>query len=130
MAYNRQGTAAVFSSVKLYHAVISEGTGIKANYIPCYRKSDSVIGLYDVVGNSFYPNNGSGSFTKGNNVSDIDVATPFNKSDTLTVATNGTAVYANYSMTLKSYNMDYGQNYQSGISYVYYLRATPTCTVA
>ena len=35
------------------------------NFIPCYRKSDGVIGLYDTVGGMFYTNKGTGSFTKG-----------------------------------------------------------------
>lgn len=33
--------------------------------IPCYRKSDDVIGMYDTVGKVFYTNNGTGTFTKG-----------------------------------------------------------------
>lgn len=39
--------------------------------IPCYRKSDNVIGMYDTVSKTFFENAGSGSFTKGNDVSDI-----------------------------------------------------------
>lgn len=35
---------------------------------PCYRKSDGVIGMYDVVGNRFITNAGSGSFIKGADV--------------------------------------------------------------
>ena len=31
--------------------------------IPCYRKADSVIGLYDITQGVFYTNAGSGSFT-------------------------------------------------------------------
>ena len=36
--------------------------------IPCYRKSDNVIGMYDLVGKQFYVNQGTGTFLKGNNV--------------------------------------------------------------
>ena len=36
--------------------------------IPCYRKSDNVIGMYDVATSTFYTNQGSGTFTKGNDV--------------------------------------------------------------
>lgn len=39
-----------------------------AEYLPCYRKSDGVIGMYETVGGVFYTNNGSGSFTKGSDV--------------------------------------------------------------
>ena len=38
------------------------------DYIPCYRKSDGEIGLYDLVSNSFFTNAGSGTFEKGNDV--------------------------------------------------------------
>ncbi len=36
--------------------------------IPCYRKSDNVIGMYDIVNNKFYTNAGTNSFTKGSNL--------------------------------------------------------------
>ena len=38
------------------------------NLAPCYRKSDGVIGMYDRVGNTFYTNNGSGTFLKGGDI--------------------------------------------------------------
>ena len=38
------------------------------NFIPCYRKSDSVAGMYDTVNGVFYTNQGTGSFVVGNNV--------------------------------------------------------------
>ena len=37
------------------------------HYIPCYRKSDNVVGLYDIIADEFKTNAGTGSFTKGNN---------------------------------------------------------------
>ena len=36
--------------------------------VPCYRKSDGVIGMYDIVRKTFLTNVGSGTFTKGANV--------------------------------------------------------------
>lgn len=36
--------------------------------IPCYRKADGVIGMYDLVSGTFYTNEGTGSFTKGADV--------------------------------------------------------------
>lgn len=36
--------------------------------VPCYRKSDGVIGMYDLVSNKFFTNVGSGTFTKGADV--------------------------------------------------------------
>ena len=38
------------------------------DYIPCYRKSDGEIGMYDFISNSFFTNAGSGTFEKGNDV--------------------------------------------------------------
>lgn len=38
------------------------------DYIPCYRKSDGEIGMYDLVSNSFFTNAGSSTFEKGDDV--------------------------------------------------------------
>ena len=38
------------------------------NPVPCYRRSDGVIGMYDTVSKNFFTNQGTGSFTKGENV--------------------------------------------------------------
>ena len=38
------------------------------NFIPSYRKSDNVGGMYDLVENKFYINAGSGTFIVGSNV--------------------------------------------------------------
>lgn len=35
--------------------------------IPCYRKSDNIAGLYDLVNGVFYTNAGTGDFAKGKN---------------------------------------------------------------
>lgn len=50
--------------IKIYNA----SSMLIGNFIPCYRKSDNVIGMYDLVGNKFYTNQGSGAFTKGANI--------------------------------------------------------------
>lgn len=42
----------------------AEGNAIR-NFVPCYRKSDSVVGLYDTVSGAFFTNAGTGSFTAG-----------------------------------------------------------------
>lgn len=36
--------------------------------VPCYRKSDGVVGMYDVARKTFLTNAGSGTFTKGADV--------------------------------------------------------------
>ncbi|MBQ9298213.1 MAG: InlB B-repeat-containing protein [Clostridia bacterium] len=46
----------------------SDEAGWIRHFIPCKRKSDGVIGLYDTVGNKFYTNSGTGTFVAGPNV--------------------------------------------------------------
>lgn len=41
---------------------------LKRNFIPCYRKSDNVIGMYDLVEEKFYTNQGNGEFLKGRDI--------------------------------------------------------------
>ena len=53
--------------VRFYNNATSE---LIAHFVPCYRKADTEIGLYDVVNDKFYTNDGSGSFTKGDDVID------------------------------------------------------------
>lgn len=67
-ARNNAGTASAFSNIKLYSLKISENNTLIRNFIPCYRKSDNVIGMYDLVNGVFYTNQGTGAFEKGNDV--------------------------------------------------------------
>ena len=54
---------------KLYSFSMNTADGVPIrNFVPCYRASDSVIGLYDTVEDKFYENIGTGSFTKGADV--------------------------------------------------------------
>lgn len=41
-----------------------DGTPIR-NFIPCYRTTDGIVGLYDTVEGVFYTNSGTGVFVKG-----------------------------------------------------------------
>lgn len=45
----------------------SNGNYIR-NFVPCYRKADNEIGLYDLVNGVFYTNAGTGTFSKGSDV--------------------------------------------------------------
>ena len=65
---NDSGSASYKSSIKLYEFKISDGDTLTHEFIPCYRKSDGEIGLYDKVENKFYTNAGTGTFIKGNDV--------------------------------------------------------------
>lgn len=51
-----------------YNARISQGREIIREYIPCYRKSDGEIGLYEKFTGEFLTNKGSGTFTVGADV--------------------------------------------------------------
>lgn len=48
---------------------VDDTTGEDAfNPVPCYRKADGVIGMYDIVSKTFFTNAGNGTFTKGADV--------------------------------------------------------------
>lgn len=57
-----------FCSQKMYDLQIYDNNVLVRNFIPCYRKADNEIGLYDLVNGVFYTNAGTGTFTKGGNV--------------------------------------------------------------
>ena len=57
-----------YSKIKLYNFKMYKENILVRNFIPCYRKNDSVIGLYDTINNVFYTNDGTGIFGKGSNV--------------------------------------------------------------
>lgn len=59
------GTADKMSSIKVYSYKHIRNSVTIADYIPCYRKSDGVAGMYDVVNGVFYTNDGTGEFTVG-----------------------------------------------------------------
>lgn len=56
---------------KIYSCVVYSdlaGTTKIGEFIPCYRKSDGVIGIYDRINETFYVNAGTGTLTKGSDV--------------------------------------------------------------
>jgi hypothetical protein len=53
------------SNLRIFACKIYEAGVLVRNYVPCYRKSDNVAGLYDLVNNGFYTNSGTGTFTVG-----------------------------------------------------------------
>ena len=82
------GTYARVYSVKYVDRNSNNNT---ANFVPCYRKSDNVIGLYNTVSNKFYTNHGSGTFIKG---SDRDSYTVMVSSSTEVTYTEDHTLYA------------------------------------
>lgn len=69
-ALNNAGNIENFANAKIYTCQIYNDDELIRDFIPCYRKSDSEIGLYDLVERKFYTNQGTGTFLKG---ADIDV---------------------------------------------------------
>lgn len=65
---NRNGSKVEHGSVKLYSTKIFDNDVLIRDFVPCYRKSDNVPGLWDKVEEKFYTNDGSGSFTVGQNI--------------------------------------------------------------
>ena len=53
------------ASAKLYYAKYYNGSTLSRDFIPCKRNSDSAIGLYDLVSDTFFENAGTGTFTAG-----------------------------------------------------------------
>ena len=67
-ACNTGGTVALWGIARIFWLQFFDGDRLAVDLIPCYRKSDGKIGMYDLVNDIFYTNQGSGTFLKGNNV--------------------------------------------------------------
>ena len=67
--YNRNGTI-MSQSKSIFKSMTISNTNneILRDFIPCYRKSDGEIGLYDTVSKTFFTNSGTGTFLKGADV--------------------------------------------------------------
>ena len=53
---------------KIAYFVHTKADGRKIALFACYRKSDGVIGMYDIENDVFYTNDGTGDFVKGQDV--------------------------------------------------------------
>lgn len=60
------GSAGFIGKVKT--CTIKDGDTVRFIGVPCCRKSDGEIGMYDTVSKTFFTNAGTGSFTKGADV--------------------------------------------------------------
>lgn len=67
--YNNNGNGVgEKSNGKIYYFKATKDGQQARDMIPCYRKADQVIGMYDTISQTFFTNSGSGTFTKGNDV--------------------------------------------------------------
>lgn len=64
------------STTTLYKLKFYDNGNLVRDFIPCYRNSDNEVGLYDLVNDVFYTNQGTGSFTYGSTY-DIDLAAKY-----------------------------------------------------
>ena len=55
-------------SGKIYYSKLYNNNILVFDGVPCYRKSDNEIGMYDLVSNTFFTNAGTGTFIKGDNI--------------------------------------------------------------
>lgn len=67
-ACNVTGVASGGIPQKMYYFKIYDDNVLVRNFVPCYRKADNVIGMYDIVNDVFYVNLGSGEFIAGPDV--------------------------------------------------------------
>lgn len=51
--------------LRIYELDITSPNGESKKFIPAMRKSDSLVGMYEVAGKAFYSNSGTGSFISG-----------------------------------------------------------------
>ena len=62
---NTKGRAEFYAKCKYYNIKIWNENTLERDLVPCYRKSDNVVGLYDLVNDIFYTNQGTGEFIYG-----------------------------------------------------------------
>lgn len=66
---NNNGTARFSGNIRIsYFKYYDKNDELICNLVPCYRRSDNVVGMYDLVRKVFLMNSGSGSFIKGTDV--------------------------------------------------------------
>lgn len=63
--YVNGAAGASICNCRIYHCYIKDGDTYIYNLYPVYRISDSKPGMYDIVNNVFYINQGTGEFTVG-----------------------------------------------------------------
>lgn len=65
---NNNNPQYINKGLKIYSFKMFDGNNLVQELIPCYRKSDGVIGMYDTVSRTFFTNSGTGTFLKGADV--------------------------------------------------------------
>lgn len=60
------GAFSIFA--RIYTCEVWDNGELTAKFIPCYRKQDNAVGMYEIVSGNFYTSETSTPFTKGGNV--------------------------------------------------------------
>lgn len=60
--FNRHYSVTSIFRGRMYSAIITKGNDIVADFIPCLRKSDGKVGMYDKITQQFFTNKGTGEF--------------------------------------------------------------------
>lgn len=72
LAIARRGTNANsrFGIFKYFYFKVYDKTNqiYLRDFVPCYRKTDNISGMYDLIGETFYTNDGTGNFVVGADV--------------------------------------------------------------
>ena len=67
------------ANARIYGCKLYNGSTLVRNFIPCVRDSDSEPGMYDLVNDVFYDNDGSGSFSVGSTVTASPIISAYAK---------------------------------------------------
>lgn len=64
-ANHENNQASQISTARYRSVKITVGGTMVRNFVPCTRIADSVVGMYDIINDVFYTNQGTGTFTFG-----------------------------------------------------------------
>lgn len=87
-----------YAYLKLYSFKIYDNNALVRNLVACYRKSDNVAGLYDLVNDVFYTNNGTGTFAVGGDKNNVITPNIENQSKIEYVENNVKIISSNKNM--------------------------------
>ena len=92
-SFNRIVVSSFSASNNFYRITLSKNNVLVADFIPCERINDNVLGFYEVIGKQFYTNAGTGKFLKGNNI---------NNTISCKVAGGSSDIYYGYNQLIRS----------------------------
>jgi len=87
-------TVSNFTRQKVFSVRIKKSGVLIRDFVPVKRNSDNVLGMYDLVSGQFFTNAGTGTFTAGATVNDIEIYTD-GTVETITDADSNTATCQN-----------------------------------